>query len=298
MPRRSGLGRGLDALLPTGREISLAEEALPGGLREISVASVLPNPDQPRTNFDLATLQELADSIRELGVLQPLLVRAIGDTYELIAGERRWRAAQLAGLETVPALLVETDRAGSLERALVENIQREDLNPLEEAAAYRQLLDEAGMTQDALAQRLGRSPQAISNVLRLLDLPVTLQRYVADGLLTEGHARALLGLEGNPLVERVAKSVITDGLSVRATEDLVRRYRERFGQPAFRRGRPPIERSPVVVEAERRLNAHLQARVRIDVTKKKRRVVIEAVSDEDLQRITDAIVGSTHKDSS
>jgi ParB family chromosome partitioning protein len=268
-------------------------------MQQIPVTSVEPNPAQPRANFDATTLQELADSIRELGVLQPLLVRRIGDTYELIAGERRWRAAQLAGLETVPALLIETDRAGSLERALVENIQREDLNPLEEAAAYRQLLDEAGMTQDALAQRLGRSPQAVSNVLRLLDLPVSIQRYVADDLLTEGHARALLALEGNPLMERVAKSVITDGLSVRATEDLVRKYRERFGQPAFRRGRPPIERSPVVVEAERRLNDHLQARVRIDVTKKKRRVVIEAVSDEDLKRITDAIVGTqTQRDSS
>jgi ParB family chromosome partitioning protein len=292
MPRRSGLGRGLDALLPTGRdELSVHEDDHAGALREIPVASVNPNPNQPRTNFDENLLQELADSIRELGVLQPLLVRATGETYELIAGERRWRAAQLAGLETVPALLVETDRVGSLERALVENIQREDLNPLEEAAAYRQLLDEAGVTQDALAQRLGRSPQAVSNILRLLELPVSLQRYVAEGFLTEGHARALLGLEGNPFQERVAKSVISDGLSVRATEELVRRYRERFGQPAVRRGRPPVERSPVVVEAERRLNDHLQTRVRIEVTKKKRRVVIEAVSDEDLQRVTDKIVG-------
>jgi ParB family chromosome partitioning protein len=292
VPRRSGLGRGLDALLPAGRdELTVQEQVSAGGLREIPVAAVDPNPDQPRTNFDETLLQELANSIRELGVLQPLLVRATGETYELIAGERRWRAAELAGLETVPALLVETDRVGSLERALVENIQREDLNPLEEAAAYRQLLDEAGMTQDSLAQRLGRSPQAVSNILRLLELPVAIQRYVAEGFLTEGHARALLGLEGNPFQERVAKSVISDGLSVRATEELVRRYRERFGQPAFRRGRPPIERSPEVVEAERRLNDHLQARVRIDVTKKKRRVVIEAVSDEDLQRITNKIVG-------
>jgi ParB family chromosome partitioning protein len=292
MPRRSGLGRGLDALLPTGRdELSIHPDAAAGALREIPIASIIPNPDQPRTNFDETLLQELAASIRELGVLQPLLVRATGETYELIAGERRWRSAQLAGLETVPALLVETDRAGSLERALVENIQREDLNPLEEAAAYRQLLDEAGMTQDALAQRLGRSPQAVSNILRLLELPVPIQRFVAEGFLTEGHARALLGLEGNPFQERVAKSVISDGLSVRATEELVRRYRERFGQPAMRRGRPPVERSPVVVEAERRLNDHLQTRVRIEVTKKKRRVVIEAVSDEDLQRVTDKIVG-------
>jgi ParB family chromosome partitioning protein len=291
MPRRSGLGRGLDALLPAGDELSVHEEASAGALRGIPVASVNPNPDQPRTNFDETLLQELADSMRELGVLQPLLVRATGETYELIAGERRWRAAQLAGLEIVPALLVETDRAGSLERALVENIQREDLNPLEEAAAYRQLLDEAGVTQDALAQRLGRSPQAVSNILRLLELPVSIQRYVAEGFLTEGHARALLGLEGNPFQERVAKSVISDGLSVRATEELVRRYRERFGQPALRRGRPPLERSPAVVESERRLNDHLQTRVRIEVTKKKRRVVIEAVSDEDLQRITDKIVG-------
>ena len=280
MTRRSGLGRGLDALLPA--DVSNAGASASGSTARIDEIS--PNPRQPRKTFGDEALQELAASIRELGLLQPLLVRTgPAGGYELIAGERRFRAAQLAGLQEVPILEVETDDRGSLERALVENIHREDLNPIEEASAYRQLLDEGGLTQEELAQRLGRNRVTIANSLRLLDLPTDIQRMLTERALTGGHARALLGLQGSPFQKRLAQRVAQEGLSVRETEDLVRRYSsmvEASPKAARERARPPQ-----IAEAQRALTDRLQTKVRVDMGARKGKIVIDFVSLEELDRL-------------
>ena len=285
MPRRSGLGRGLDALLPS-------EESAPEhrtGMLHLSVGSIRPNPRQPRRGFDDATLEELAASIGQLGVLQPLLVRRTSEGHELVAGERRLRAARQAGLEEVPVVEVDTDERGSLERALVENLHREDLNPIEEASAYRQLIDEGGLTQEALGDRLGRNRVTITNALRLLDLPMPIQRLLIEGRLTAGHGRALLGLDGNPFQERLAVRVAQEGFSVRETEDLVRRYQdmsEPGGRASGKRARPPL-----VSEAQRMLSHHLQTRVRVEMGKRKGKIVLDFVSLEELERLLKEILG-------
>src|SRR5688500_16721208 len=195
--RRSGLGRGLDALLPS----SEPEERSDGdGLLRVPIDSISPNPRQPRKDFDEDELDELATSIATLGILQPLLVRGMGsDGYELIAGERRLRASKVAGLEEVPVLVVETDERGSLERAIVENVHRSNLSPIEEAAGYKQLIDEGGLTQEQLGERLGKNRVTVSNSLRLLDLPTSVQALLGHGRLTAGHGKALLALQGHPL---------------------------------------------------------------------------------------------------
>ena len=289
MPRRSGLGRGLDALLPAARE---APESLDAGTyREVDPDTIDVNPRQPRNTFDEAGIADLAVSVNELGILQPLLVRENGARFELVAGERRLRAARIAKLDRVPILVVETDDRGSLERALVENIHREDLDPLEEAAAYRALLDDSGMTQEELGERLGKSGAAISNTLRLMELPTPIQRLLVDKRMTEGHARALLGLQGHPLQERAARSVVTDGMSVRATEALVRRYREKFASSDPTTDAKQTAPSAAALETQRLLKDRLQAKVRVEVSKRKRRIIIDATSDEDLSRITGVMLG-------
>ena len=209
-PRRGGLGRGLDSLLPTsGGTDSLEQKGL---LDEIEVDHIDPNPRQPRVTFEDESLAELTTSIRELGILQPLLVRAMPTgRFELIAGERRLRAGRAAGLTSVPVVIVETDDRGSLERALVENLHRSDLNAIEEAAGYKQLIEDGGLTQEALGERLGRTRGTISNSLRLLDLPVAVQRLIVERKLSGGHGRALLGLENPVLQERLAKRVACRG---------------------------------------------------------------------------------------
>jgi ParB family chromosome partitioning protein len=282
--RRSGLGRGLDALLPVEREPAAQE----GRLLEVPLDDIDPNPRQPRRAFDDDTLQELAASIAELGVLQPLLARRVNGRLELVAGERRLRAARRAGLTTVPVMVVDTDERGALERALVENIHREDLNPIEEAAALRQIIDEGGLTQEALARRLGRSRVTITNALRLLDLPVSVQRLLVERKLGAAHARALLGLDGSPLQERLARRVSQEGMSVRETEELVRRY----GEMTSRAGRGgAAARAPQVVEAQRRLADLLQTRVRVETGKRKGRIVIDFVSLEELERLIAIVTG-------
>lgn len=285
MTRRSGLGRGLDALLPS--ESPPPERSGGPGGRVASLTDIEPNPRQPRKVFEPDALSELAASIRELGLLQPLLVRARNGGYELIAGERRFRAAQLAGLQEVPVLVVETDDRGSLERALVENIHREDLNPIEEASAYRQLLDEGGLTQEQLAQHLGRNRVTIANSLRLLDLPTDMQRMLTERALTGGHARALLGLQGSPFQKRLAQRVTQEGLSVRQTEDLVRRYSSMVGSSPKASGER--SRPPQVVEAQRTLTDRLQTKVRVDMGARKGKIVIDFVSLEELDRLMDVM---------
>jgi ParB family transcriptional regulator, chromosome partitioning protein len=285
--RRSGLGRGLDALLPPSGSEGLESR---GATTHAPVHLITPNPRQPRRAFDEDALDELTASISELGVLQPLLVRTSGDGYELIAGERRLRAARRAGLPEVPIVVVDTDEAGSLERALVENIHRSDLNPLEEAAAYRQLMDEGGLTQEALASKLGRSRVSITNALRLLDLSVEIQALLASRRLSAGHGRALLGLQGNPLQQRLARRAADESLSVREVEELVRRY-QAMSTPAQRRGTPPVQ-SSAATETQRRLAEHLQTRVRVEMGKRKGRIVVEFVSPEELTRLTEIMTGA------
>lgn len=289
--RRGGLGRGLDALLPPSGGLEAKAAATTARVEDVS-----PNPRQPRNEFDPEALQELATSIAQLGVLQPLLVRPRGDRYELIAGERRLRAAIEAGLSEIPIAIVDTDDRGSLERALVENIQRENLNPIEEAAAYKQLMEEGGLTQEALASRLGRNRVSVTNALRLLDLPLEIQTLLTSRRITAGHGRALLGLQGNPLQHRIARRAADESLSVREVEDLVRRYQAMSGGP--RRSHQPPETPALATDVQQRLADHLQTRVRVEMGKRKGRIVLDFVSAEELDRIARIITGAAEGASS
>ena len=291
MKRRAGLGRGLDALLPEAP--APAEQSR---FVTVPIDAVDANPRQPRQGFAEEALAELASSVRELGILQPLLVRrSSGDRFELVAGERRLRAARLAGLEEVPALLVDTDDQGSLERAIVENLHRENLNPMEEAAAYRQLMDEGGLTQEELAERLGRNRVTVANTLRLLDLPLSIQRLISDGRLSAGHGKALLGLQGSPFQERIAQRVAGSGASVREAEELVRKHQDLFGTTS----RPGAggTRPARVTEAQRRLAERLQTRVRIEMGKRKGKIVLDFVSLDELDRVVRSILGEDQEPS-
>jgi len=262
-----------------------------GGLEDLPVASIQPNRFQPRDHFDEEALGSLADSIREVGVLQPVLVRPVGEGYELIAGERRWRAARRVGLQTIPALVRETDDATALEHALVENLHRDDLNPLEEAAAYQQLIEDFGLTHEAVASQVGRSRTTITNSLRLLQLPPSIQKLVHDGRLTMGHARALLGTPDRAFQEQLAQRAVRDDLSVRAVEEAIR---ERGGKPSTPDAQPGAEapraprsrlRPPGLLELEELLGDHLETRVSITMGAAHGRVVVEFSTLEDLERI-------------
>lgn len=286
---RRGLGRGLDALLPSRDEAEGLEDG--SGLRRVLVDDIAPNPRQPRENFDKDAIDELAASITQLGVLQPLLVRETADGLELIAGERRLRASKQAGLTEVPVMIVETDDRGSLERALVENIHRSDLDPIEEAAAYKQLIDDAGITQEELGNRLGRNRVTITNSLRLLDLPTEVQRLLMERRISAAHGKALLGLQGNPFQMRVARRVAEEKISVRETEELVKKFQQMSGDTSgATRGSGP--RPAEVAEAQRKLADHLQTRVRVDMGKRKGKIVLDFVSLDELERLMNAILGS------
>jgi ParB family chromosome partitioning protein len=316
--RKGGLGRGLASLIPTGpadgsdeagrlgsRIGAAAADILLGGpptgtsagstdigavYREIDPALIEPNPRQPRQVFDEEALAELVHSIREFGLMQPIVVRAVdgapgGPRYQLVMGERRWRAAQSAGMTAIPAIVRETDEDNLLRDALLENIHRVQLNPLEEAAAYQQLLDEFGVTHDELAVRIGRSRPLISNMIRLLRLPIPVQRRVAAGVLSAGHARALLSLEGGPdAQENLAARIVAEGLSVRATEEAVTlANRSDASQPAAPR-RKPIQ-MPGLQDVAEQLSGAFDTRVTVSVGKRKGKIVIEFGSVDDLQRI-------------
>jgi ParB family chromosome partitioning protein len=281
--RRGGLGKGLGALIPPGTDI----EAEPGGLEELPVASIQPNRYQPRDHFDEEALGSLADSIREVGVLQPVLVRPVGDGYELVAGERRWRAARRVGLQTIPALVRETDDSAALEHALIENLHRDELNPLEEAAAYQQLIEDFGLSHDQVASRVGKSRASITNMLRLLQLPPAIQRLVQDRTLTMGHARALLGTPDRAFQEQLAKQIVADDLSVRAAEDAIREHQGLgAGDDASRdRAKGKRLRPPGLLELEELLGDHLETRVSISMGASRGKVVVEFSTLEDLERI-------------
>jgi ParB family chromosome partitioning protein len=322
--KKGGLGRGLASLIPTGpaegdsgpatlgpRMGDAAADVLIGGpaassvdaaavgavYREIAPADIERNPRQPRQVFDEEALSELVHSIREFGLLQPIVVRAVsgsasGARYQIVMGERRWRAAQQAGLATIPAIVRETGDDNLLRDALLENIHRVQLNPLEEAAAYQQLLDEFGVTHDELASRIGRSRPLISNMIRLLKLPIAVQRRVAAGVLSAGHARALLSLEAGPEAqEELASRIVAEGLSVRATEEAVTLANHEANRgdaaPAPQR-RKPIQ-MPGLQDVAERLSNTFDTRVTVSLGKRKGRIVVEFGSVDDLQRIVDVM---------
>jgi ParB family chromosome partitioning protein len=309
--RRGGLGRGLGALIPTsapadakanaafvptaigdesavpGQDVGFTPLPVPGAsFAELPVTAIHPNAKQPRQVFDEDALDELTHSIREFGVLQPVVVRQDVEGYELVMGERRLRAAIAAGLDAIPAIVRSTDDDAMLRDALLENIHRAQLNPLEEAAAYQQLLEEFGTTHEELAHRIGRSRPQVSNTIRLLNLPLAVQRRVAAGVLSAGHARALLSLADSDQQDELAGRIVAEGLSVRATEELValtlrgdRRARQPRATPAKR------ITAPAAIELANKLSDTFDTRVRVDIGRRKGKIVVEFASINDLERI-------------
>jgi ParB family transcriptional regulator, chromosome partitioning protein len=291
--RRSGLGKGLAALLPTENVGTVGESPTTGAyLREVPVGNISPNPNQPRGRFDEEGLVELAHSIRELGVLQPILVRPMPDgQFQLIAGERRWRAAKRCGLDSIPCVVRTTDDVASVEQALVENLHRQDLTALEEAAAYLQLIEEFHLTHEELAKKVAKSRAAISNTLRLLQLPASIQHLLSDGRISAGHARALLGTPDRSFQEALAHRIVEEGLSVRSVEELIRRPHHPVETPQSenhpRTHENPVRqlRPPGLLELEELLSEHLDTRVSVSMGGKRGKMVIEFATLEDLERI-------------
>jgi ParB family chromosome partitioning protein len=318
MARRSGLGKGLSALIP-----SESTGEMDSALRWVPISHIKPNAFQPRSHFDEEAMSSLAASIREVGLLQPVLVREVegeDESYELIAGERRWRAARRAGLQTIPVLVQpDTGDVSSLEQALVENLHREDLNALEEAAAYQQLIDEFGLTHEQVATRMGKGRATITNTLRLLQLPASAQRALAERTISAGHARALLGTPDRTLQDMLVEQIASENLTVRAVEDIVRAGAppvpvpvlqpvpepaemveekvEEFGTTEGGTGvgvrRPPQRKlpEPGVLELEDLLSTYLNTRVKVDIQNRRGRLVVEFATLEDLERIYRAMVG-------
>jgi ParB family transcriptional regulator, chromosome partitioning protein len=311
MARRSGLGKGLSALTP-GEVVGESDSAL----RVVPISHIRPNAFQPRSHFDEESMASLAASIKAVGLLQPVLVRELQDeseSYELIAGERRWRAARRAGLQTIPVLVQVADDVGSLEQALVENLHRVDLNALEEAAAYQQLIDEFGLTHEQVASRMGKGRATVTNTLRLLQLPAGAQQALAEGSISAGHARALLGTPDRTLQERLVGRIVSEGLTVRAVEELVRNGGTELrvvpdepeptvvspisgsaaGSADATTRRPPPRKlpEPGVLELEELLSTYLNTRVKIDIQNRRGRLVVEFATLEDLERIYRAMVG-------
>ena len=291
MARRSGLGKGLGALIPS--EIA-SSDAGPLTLLELPVSAISTNPNQPRKGFDEEALASLTASVRELGVLQPVLVRPVSDDkYELIAGERRWRAAKRAGLPSLPAIVREVDDTTSLEQALVENLHRADLNALEEAAAYQQLIEDFHLTHDQVAARVGKSRAAVTNTLRLFQLPPAIQKLVADGQLSAGHARALLGTPDRAYQEQLARRAVADSLSVREVEEAVRARGELADATAATTATAGAHtdatarklRAPGLLELEELFSQYLDTRVNVTAGPKRGKVVIDFADLEDLERI-------------
>ena len=280
-PKKKALGRGLNALVGEAQY----ETGNSGSETKLSIGDIVPNPNQPRTHFNETELNELSESIREHGVLQPLLVRKKGSKYEIIAGERRYQASKLAELTEVPVIIKDVDDQQMMALALIENLQRSDLNPLEEAKGYRQLIDASGMTQDALSKAVSKSRSAITNSLRLLDLPEQVQQLIFDGQLTAGHARAILAVPYEDARIKLAERVVKEGLSVRATEHLA---------PLFSVGDAPKAPRPVTPQsfkkAARVLRQRLNTNVRVKSTRGKNKIEIEFKDEDELKRILSEMV--------
>jgi len=288
--RKGGLGRGLDALIPTSvmpTEIKTQSGVLTANRDEIDVNNISANPKQPRTIFDEDQLTELALSIKEVGLLQPPVVRSIGNgKYQLIMGERRFRAAKLAGLKSIPVIIRQTSDDQLLREALIENIHRSQLNPLEEGAAYQQLLNDFSYTHDELAVKLSKSRPAITNTMRLLNLPPSVQRKVAAGVISAGHARALLSLTDEKEIENLANRIVAEGLTVRAVEEIVATGGAKVKGGSVRSGKIL---APKLKEISEQLSDHLDTRVNVELGKQKGKIVIEFATIEDLERISKVI---------
>ena len=289
MARRSGLGKGLGALIPT--DLNTAESVF----QDIDIAHIVPNPYQPRDRFDEETLTALAASIAEVGIIQPVIVRKILEGYEIIAGERRWRAAQRAGLRSIPALVRSADDKGTLEAAVVENVHRQDLNALEEAAAYRQLMDDFGLTQEDVAARVGRSRSAVANTVRLLNLAPSVQRFVVEGHLSAGHGRALLALEDEAAREALAEEIVRENLTVREAERRVADSQEASanvveGETHEDRDRAAGDVQAGILELEELLSTRLDTRVSVQLGKSRGKITIQFSGLSDLERIYHLIV--------
>jgi ParB family transcriptional regulator, chromosome partitioning protein len=291
--KRGGLGRGLGALIPTSEspnQIEQNEIQVIDGMQllEVNINVIDPNPKQPRRIFEEDAMNELAYSLREIGLLQPIVVRAKSkNRYELIAGERRLRAAKLAELKTIPVIVKATEDEAMLRDALLENLHRSNLNPLEEAAAYQQLLEDFNCTQDDLAMRIGRSRPQISNTLRLLKLPTNVQKRVAAGVISAGHAKALLGLSEASLIEQLATRIVAEGLSVRATEEIVALGYQ--GESEKEKKKSPNIKAPGLKDLSQRLEDVLDTRVNIQIGKSKGKIIIEFSTMEDLRRVIEVI---------
>jgi ParB family chromosome partitioning protein len=284
--KRGGLGTNLDSLIPTSLTVAGTEVAQQN---EVPISQISPNPRQPRTVFDEVALNELIASIKSIGILQPPVVRKVGEgKYELVMGERRFRAAKAAGLTSIPVIIRQTPDNELLREALIENIHRSQLNPLEEGAAYAQLLSDFGCTHDELALKLGRSRPLISNTIRLLNLPDAVQRKVAAGVLSAGHARALLGLTDAAEIEKLASRIVAEGLSVRAVEEIIATMK-----PATKSAKKAAIKgvSGAGLAAAELLSDYLDTRVSVESGKGKGKIVIEFAGNEDLQRIVDLIEG-------
>lgn len=288
--RKGGLGRGLDALIPQSvipTEIKTSSGVITANRDEIELSNISANPKQPRTNFDEDQLTELALSIKEVGLLQPPVVRLLGNgKYQLIMGERRFRAAKLAGLKTIPVIIRQTSDDQLLREAIVENIHRSQLNPLEEAAAYQQLLNDFNYTHDELAVKLSKSRPVITNTMRLLNLPVSVQRRVAAAVISAGHARALLSLTDEKEIENLANRIVAEGLTVRAVEEIVASGGAKVKAGSVRSGKIL---APKLKQISDDLEDHLDTRVSVELGKKKGKIVIEFATIEDLERISKVI---------
>lgn len=277
---KRGLGKGLEALIPV---IEKNEE----NIQEIDIKKIVANDKQPRKDFDESKLDELADSMKQHGVLQPVILRKKGNTYELVAGERRWRAAAKAGIKKIPAIIKELSDADVMEIALIENLQREDLNPMEEALAYKSLMNDFGLTQEELSKRVGKSRSQIANTVRLLNLNKEIQDLVSQDKLTAGHARALLAIQDNNVRLKLAKKISEEALSVRQTEQLVKKT---VSEGSKNKHKKPKEINPVIVDITERLQRTLGTRVKIKGNEKRGKIEIEFYSGDELERILETIV--------
>jgi len=282
--QRKPLGKGIGALFTEHREEELGQASGSQEVIQVSVNRIHPNPYQPRKAFEEKELSELTNSLKEKGIIQPLLVRKEGNHFELIAGERRWRAAKQAGLEFVPVMVREASGTELLELALVENIQRRDLNAIEAGKAYRQLVEEFGLTQEEIAKRVGKDRSSITNTLRLLTLPESVQAEIVSGRISYGHAKVLLSMKTPSLIERTVHQIIQSGLSVRETEELLKTNQKREA------GGSAISRSPEVMELEEKLVRHLGVKVRVKGKQDRGRIILEYYSADDLDRLIETLL--------
>ncbi len=282
--KRRGLGKGLSALIPEERQLNLMEdEADKGTVVELDISSIEPNKEQPRKTFEKEPLEELKNSIKQYGLLQPLVVRKVGGKYEIIAGERRWRAAKEAKIKKVPCIIKEVDDTQALKLALIENIQRENLNPIEEAQAYKTLIDEYDLTQEEVALALGKSRSYIANTIRLLNLDNEIIEYISEGKITSGHGKVLLGIKDKRERLELAKGIVENKLNVRETEKIASKAKKKVSSKV------KMEKNPIISQIEEGLMRVLGTKVSIITKKNGGKIEIEYYSDEDLQRIIEVI---------